>query len=446
MDLLTASWSRLAVTGALLSVLGTVPLVAGTTASVGVEGGGMTRVSVSDSEAQAVGESRYQAISADGRRVAFTSGAANLVSGDTNGRIDVFVRDVATGRTTRASVSSSEAQGDRSSGDGAPSISADGRYVAYTSRATNLVAQDTNGTLDVFVRDLDAGTTRRVSVTNHGRQSNGPSQDPFLTASGGRVAFRSEAMNLVRHDTNRASDIFVRNLTTRTTRRVSVSSREHQGNCGSFNGGGMSRRGRFVVFSSCASNLVRDDTNRAFDVFVRDRATGTTRRVSVGGSEAQAKGFSGETTTISSDGRYVAFNSDAANLVRGDTNRDSDVFLRDRRRGTTERVSIGNGGVQARGFSHEPAVSSDGRYVAFSSSAPNLAAGTGQVYQIYLRDRLNHTTVAVSTNENGAPGNGFSETPVISPVGRYIAFSSLSSDLVPNDTNEQEDVFLRDLG
>ncbi len=181
-------------------------------------------------------------------------------------------------------------------------------------------------------------------------------------------------------------------------------------------------------------------------MFVRDRATGTTRRVSVGGSEAQAKGFSGETTTISSDGRYVAFNSDAANLVRGDTNRDSDVFLRDRRRGTTERVSIGNGGVQARGFSHEPAVSSDGRYVAFSSSAPNLAAGTGQVYQIYLRDRLNHTTVAVSTNENGAPGNGFSETPVISPVGRYIAFSSLSSDLVPNDTNEQEDVFLRDLG
>jgi Tol biopolymer transport system component len=201
-----------------------------------------------------------------------------------------------------------------------------------------------------------------------------------------------------------------------------------------------------VVFASCAPNLVPHDTNRDFDVFVRDRVTGTTRRISVSSNEGQANDFSGETAAISSNGRYVVFDSWATNLVPGDTNRDSDVFLRDLAKGITERVSVADGGVQATGGSTEPAVSSDGRFVAFSSAAPNLAPGNKQVFDVYVRDRVNDTTRPVATSANGDLGNGSSEAPVITPSGRFIAFSSNSSDLVPEDTNGAEDIFVQDLG
>lgn len=438
------SRSRVVLMGAVLWVLGTAPLVAGVDAASGAGGGGLTRESVTNSGAQAAGDSRFSSISADGRLVAFTSEAANLVAGDTNRTSDVFVRDRVDGTTTRVSLSSNETQGNRSSGE-VPSISADGRFVAFASRATNLVPRDTNRTVDVFVRDLKLGTTRRVSVSSHGRQANHGGVNPFITASGGSVAFGSDASNLTPHDTNGSIDVFVRNLATRTTRRVSVSSREVQGRCGSFLGG-VSLHGRYVVFGSCAANLVLHDTNRNFDVFVRDRVRGTTRRVSVSSTEAQGRGFSGETSTISITGRYVAFSSLAANLVRGDTDRDSDVFLRDRTRGTTERVSVAGGGTQANGGSVEPAVSTDGRFVAFTSAATNLAPGSKQAFSIYVRDRLKNITLPVATNASGARGNADGEAPVMTPSGRFISFSSNSSDLVPNDTNGHEDVFVRDLG
>lgn len=410
-------------------------------AAVGVT----TRVSVGGAGVQAIGKSVSPAVSADGRYVAFLSGSSNLVAGDTNRVWDVFVRDQWTGTTERVSVSSAEVQGNRHSRESVPAISADGRYVAFTSRATNLVPGDTNGKFDVFVRDRVAGTTRRVSVNSHGTQSNGFSQDPALSRDGRVVVFASTASNLVRGDTNRYIDVFVRNRTTGTTRRVSVNSKEAQGNLASFVPA-MSAGGRYVAFGSSSSNLVRGDTNRRTDVFVRDRVAGTTRRVSVSSNGAQGNDLSGENIAMSGNGRYVAFSSMASNLVGADTNRTSDVFVRDRRLGTTRRVSVASDETQANGYSFTPALSGDGRYVAFASASSNLVGTTEmRPYDVFVRDRLTGTTRLVSAGQDGELGNAGSLTPSMSRDGRYLAFESLSSNLVSGDTNDKEDVFVQQL-
>jgi Tol biopolymer transport system component len=331
-----------------------------------------TRVSVSSHEAQGNEGSFAPAISADGRYVAFDSYASNLVRGDTNGVGDVFVRDLATGTTARVSLNSHETQGNDHS-DG-PAISADGRHVAYVSIASNLAPGDTGGFWDVFVRDRSAGTTRQVSVSSHEVPGNDDSGGPAISANGRYVAFDTLASNLVKGDTNAAYDVFVRDLATGTTRRVSVDSHEVQGDAPSADPA-ISAGGRFVAFASDA-HLVGGDTGEIGDVFVRDRATGTTHRVSVSSHEIQGNGHSGS-PVISADGRYVAFSSAATNLVRGDTNGTVDLFVRDRLAGTTRRVSeVGFG----------PTVSADGRYVAFSSDASDLVPGdTNGFADVFLR-------------------------------------------------------------
>jgi Tol biopolymer transport system component len=390
------------------------------------------------------GYSRAPSISANGRFVAFESEASNLVLDDTNRALDVFVRDLASGTTSRVSVSSREVEGNRGSGEGATSISGQGRYVAFASRASNLVRRDTNRSLDVFVRDRVKGTTRRVSVSSSGRQSNDGSQNPAISADGRFVAFVSWASNLVPGDTNNSIDVFVRNLVTGTTTRPSVSSREIQGNHNSFSPA-ISAHGRYVAFPSVASNLIRRDTNRNFDVFVRDRAAGTTRRVSVSTKEAEGRGFSGNDTApaISPGGRYIAFASLARNLVPGDTNRDSDVFVRDRAAGTTRRVSIDSEEAQGFGYSYAPSISGqNGRYVAFASTAALVTDEGNGGYDVFVRDRMNGTTHAVSVSTTGAV-SGSSDSPAISRSGGKVAFTSTASDLTAGDTDDVEDVFLR---
>ena len=395
-------------------------------------------------------DSLAPAISADGRYVAFFSYDDLLAVGGESLLVhsDVYLHDRLTGAVERVSVSSNEVQGNSFSYG--PALTPDVRYVGFSSYATNLVPGDTNGPYpighDVFVRDRQTGTTERVSVGAGGAQSNGDSFVPSLSDDGRYVAFQSDGGNLVPGDTNAVTDIFVRDRVGGTTERVNLDSSGAQAN-GASSIPFLSADARYVVFASDATNLVVGDTNAVRDIFVRDRQTGTTERVSVDSSGAQANSFS-YAGPISADGRYVAFASNASNLVAGDSNGVLDSFVRDRQTGTTERVSVSSGGAEGNGDAVAPAISSDGRQVAFQSESDNLVAGdTNGRWDMFLRDRLTGTTERVSVASNGAQGNADSgiQGPAISADGRYVAFDSLAS-FVEADANSWNDVYVRDRG
>src|SRR5438067_1693678 len=286
-----------------------------------------------------------------------------------------------------------------------PSISADGRFVAFDSRATNLVPGDTNGRSDLLGHDRQTWITERMSVDGAGNQGNSDSDRPLISANGRFVAFNSRSTNLVPGDTNGTSDVFVHDRQTGTTERVSVDNTGNQGNGGS-GVVAISADGRFVAFVSTATNLVPGDTNGVLDVFVHDRQTGTTERVSVDSAGNQGNGGSA-VFAISADGRFVAFVSSATNLVPGDTNGGQDVFVHDRRTGTTERVSVDSAGTESNGSSERPAISADGRFVAFWSSATNLVTGdTNGTSDVFVHDRGAPATVTttVSFDAPAPPG------------------------------------------
>ena len=411
--------------------------------------GDTTRVSVDSSGVQGNSYSSYlnlPSISASGRWVAFESGASNLVSGDTNGYWDIFVRDTQANTTTRISVDSSGVQGNEPSLS--PSISADGRYVAFVSVASNLVSGDTNGMIDVFVRDTQTNSTTRVSLDSNGVEGNADSYDNShnvlsISADGRYIAFVSDASNLVSGDTNVKYDVFLRDTQTNTTTRVSVDSSGMEGN--SFSAlPSISADGRYVAFVSGASNLVSGDTNGKNDVFVRDTQTNTTTRVTFASDGAQGNSHS-IYPSISADGRYIAFMSDASNLVSGDTNGKSDVFLLDTQTNSTTRVSVDSSGVQGNSPSAFPSISADGRYVAFVSNASNLVNGDTNVKtDVFVRDTQTNSTTRVSLNSSGVQGNSDSEYPTISADGHYVAFMSEASNLVSGDTNGSSDVFVHE--
>jgi len=403
----------------------------------------ITRVSVDSAGNQGNSGSASNSISADGRFVAFTSDASNIVPGDTNNNNDIFVRDTLTNTTTRVSVDSAGNQGNSESYSA--SISADGRFVAFESLASNIVPGDTNSSYDIFVRDTLTNTTTRVSVDSAGNQGNSNSDGASISADGRFVAFTSDASNIVPGDTNSSRDIFVRDTLTNTTTRVSVDSAGNQGN-GNSNSASISADGRFVAFTSGASNIVPGDTNNRNDIFVRDRLTNTTTNVSV--DSAGNQGNNGSfTTSISADGRFVAFASSASNIVPGDTNNRNDIFVRDRLTNTTTNVSVDSAGNQGNSASFTPSISADGRFVAFASSAFNLVPGdTNSTGDIFVRDTLTNTTTRVSVDSAGNQGNSDSTSASISANGRFVAFGSNSSNLVPGDTNNTRDVFVSDIG
>ena len=400
------------------------------------------RVSVSSAEAQASGGSYHPSISADGGFVAFSSDATNLVPGDTNVRLDIFVRDRQLGTTERVSVDSA---GLESNGHSQlPCISSDGRYVVFGSSAGNLVAGDTNATSDIFLRDRQLGTTERVNVSSAGAQANSISGDyrPAISADGRFVAFQSRASNLVPGDTNSVADAFVRDRQLGTTERVSVSTAGAEGDAGC-QYVAISSDGRYVAFDSLATDLAGADTNGVQDVFVRDRQLGVTECVSVTPAGSKGNGVS-VYPAISSDGRYVAFYSEASDLVPGDTNAWGDIFVRDRLLGTTVRVSVGPGGVQGNGNCAFASISADGRYVGFNSFSTNLVAGdTNVTGDAFVHDRQLGTTLRVSVGQAGAQGNDLCFTSSISADGRCVAFQSRASNLVASDTNALDDVFVR---
>ena len=333
-----------------------------------------------------------------------------------------------------------------------PAISARGRYVAFASQATNLVQGDTNQNLDVFVHDRRTGTTERVSLGLGGAQGNGASSDldyPAISADGRYVAFSSDADNLVRGDTNEATDVFVRDRWTGTTDRVSLGRGGAQGDDASgFYPGDVdiSADGRLVAFASFASNLVQGDTNFEQNVFVRDRRTGRTEAVSLG-----KKFLTGSQPAISADGRYVAFFGGTEFVFgMGDVSVRGGVFVRDRRTGRAIRVDVGPGGgcdptgEQLGGGGGEPSLSADGRFVAFSCDADSLVPGDANgTLDVFVRDRRTGTTELVSLGGRSAQANGPSSSPSISADGLSVAFSSEATNLVPRDTNGVVDIFVR---
>ena len=322
-------------------------------------------------------------LSGDGRYAAFESDASNLVPGDTNKSRDIFVRDTQTGTTTRADVASDGTQANTSTdiyGTASAAISG-GRYVAFWSWATNLVPGDTNGYPDVFVHDMQTGTTSRVSVASNGTQANGASDSEAaaLSSDGRYVAFESDASNLVSGDTNNAGDIDVYDTQTGTTSRVSVASNGTQANSYS-TWPAISGNGRYVAFESAASNLVPGDTNKANDIFVHDMQTGTTVRVSVASNGTRATpgqpyGYGSEFPVISDDGRYIGFTSESTNLVSGDTTRSRTSLSTTCRPARPARERHQQRRPVDRHIGALAALSGDGSYVSFSSDASNLVPG-----------------------------------------------------------------------
>jgi Tol biopolymer transport system component len=347
------------------------------------------RVSVASDGTQGNADvSGLPVLSPDGRYVAFASYATQLVPGDTNGHLDVFVRDRELGTTSLVSVASDGSQGNaQSGGQFGLAISDDGRFVAFPSLANQLVTGDTNALYDVFVRDRQLGTTVRASVTSAGTQGAGASYEPSISGDGRYVAFQSFAPDLVPGDTNAVNDVFVRDRQLGTTVRASVDSAEGQVEATSVDAS-ISGDGRYVGFYSWSAMLVPGDTNGIGEAFVRDLVAGTTERVSVSTSGAEGNNLSGP-AVLSAGGRYVTFDSYSTNLVPGDTNGFVDVFVRDRLLGTTERVSVDSAGVQADGYTSSTSISSDGRYVAILADAQNLVpADTNGLLDQFVHDRL----------------------------------------------------------
>ncbi|MBI5433774.1 MAG: PD40 domain-containing protein [Planctomycetes bacterium] len=404
-----------------------------------------TRVSVSSLGAQANGNSLFAAISGDGRYVAFASDATNLAAGFVNGNGDIFVKDVQTGLTSIVSTASNGVYGN--DGSYQPCLSADGHHVGFTSFATNLVSGDTNGVEDVFARDLTTGVTTRVSVASGGAQANGSSSAPTISADGRFVAFFSNASNLVAGDTNSASDVFVHDRQSGITSRVSLDSAGAQGD-GQSAVPTISSDGRYVAFRSHSTNFVANDLNNEPDNFVHDTVTGTTMLVSADPNGAPGNGGSWDRPVISPDGRYVAFSSSASNLVGGDVNGADDVFVRDVQTGLVTRVSVDSTGAEGNAESAQGLVSAGGRYVTFSSLATNLVPGdTNAASDCFVHDTLTGLTTRVNVSAAGVQA---ATSPVgsmawsVSDDGRFVVLHSDATDLVGGDTNGKFDVFVRD--
>ncbi|EKF85510.1 Ig-like domain-containing protein [Methanobacterium formicicum] len=394
------------------------------------------------------GYSYEPSISADGHYIAFSSNANNLIDNDTNYCSDIFVRDRLLNITERISISNTGEEGNGDSYE--PSISSDGRYVTFTSYASNLVSNDVNGYRDVFVRDRLLNVTQRLSVSSTGEEGNGDSYEPSISSDGCYVTFYSYASNLVENDTNGVNDIFVYNRLLKTIKLISISFNGEEANSDSYEPF-ISTDGNFIVFTSYASNLVENDTNDASDVFVFHQKLNTIKRVSVSFDDGNGNNDSFE-PCISSDGRYIAFSSFTSNLVENDTNI-RDVFIFDQISGVTERVSISNADEKSIENNYNPSISGDGRYVAFVSGNTKPAVSKSlssfenedEIVDIFVCDLWSKITRKITISSTGEEANANSEDPVISGNGQYVAFRSYATNLVQGYDNDYGNIFVHDI-
>jgi len=391
------------------------------------------RVSVGSDGTQADSFSQAPAVSADGRYVAFVSGASNLGAGLSWNENLVYVRDRGTGKTECVSVSSDGSPANGGCGDSA--ISADGRYVAFDSIATNLDPEGMNQTFNVFVHDRSTGKTWCLNTSPWGTLGNGMSESPSMSADGRRVAFASNSTGLGVEVTGRVN-LYVYDLRSGQKRLVT---RSWQG--GTPNGDShvpaISANGRFVAFQSDARNLV-PGSSTPYGVYVSDLLTGRTERVGVapGGQDMHADGAS-----ISDDGRYVAFHGQGETFL-------GRIYIRDRLTKKTILASRGWSADQTPRDSVVAKISGNGRYVAFSSTTVDSPNGVRPGdWRLFVRDLDLNRTSRVDVTSDGAPANGDSGplgSLAISADGRYIAFSSQATNLVAGDTNGTDDIFVRD--
>ncbi|MCC6545513.1 MAG: hypothetical protein IT392_13635, partial [Nitrospirae bacterium] len=403
-------------------------------------------VSYDDAGVQAAWPSRTgyrNCLSTDGRLIAFSS-QWSLMAADGDTISDVYVRDRAVQTLELVSVSSSAIKGNAASTCG--DITPDGRYVSFSSDAFNLVTPDTNGAPDVFVRDRITGQTRRVSVGDVGQQGSagGGSFGGSMSADGRFVVFWSFATNLTPGDTNNTSDVFLYDQTLGTA--VCLSAGLGSGTGNAISGDPViSADGRCVAFGSSASNLVVGDANGFSDGFVYDRLSGSLSILTLTNGGGSSNSHSG-VDCISADGRFVGFVSGATNLVTGDTNNRPDVFVRDRTLGTTSRVSVSSSGVQGDLESSRARISANGRFIAFESAAKNFFVGDGNGWDIFIHDAWLHTTTLVSQSTTGVHANNQCLRPSISPDGTCVAFDSDANNLIQGgDTNSfTTDVMVRE--
>ncbi|MFH9421582.1 TolB family protein [Streptomyces sp. NPDC017529] len=417
-----------------------------TAVAEGVAAPATQRVSVAADGTQGNGFSGDPRLSANGRFVAFSSDATNLGPADTNGRQDVYVKDLRTGKVDLVSVGSDGTQGNALSG--APEISADGRYVAFYSSASNLVAGDTNGEGDVFVHDRRTGRTTSPTA-GAGTSPYGFGVQNFAVSGSGRyLAFGSYRADLVPGDTNERLDVFVHDVQKGTTKRVSVASDGSQAD-GPSGFPSLSADGRRVSFTSTATNLT--PAGPGFrrpppqdPMYVHDLGTGRTSVASLS-SEDAVVGVS-PFPRLSPDGRYAIFEAVAADVVPDDTNGTYDVFARDLERGTTRLLSRAHDGAQGNGWSADGRLSADNRWLFFSAMASNLVPGdTNGQADGFVRDLRTGRVERINVGADGAQSDSWTNEITPDATGRLASFDSRDNELVPGDTNDTGDVFVRRL-
>jgi hypothetical protein len=416
-----------------------IVVMAGTAAAQVIE-----RVSVSSDEVEANGDSIspvYDGVSEDGRFVVFESDATNLVPADGNGLRDVFVRDRLLGTTIR--VSEAWSGGDATGESIYPSISEDGRWIAFSSDAPDLVVDDTNAAQDVFVYDRTTGQVSRVSMGWDGSEGNGDSRTPSISGDGRYVAFRSGATNIVPGSMTVSKSIYVRDLQTGDNELVSETWDGFQESGGSWYPH-ISADGRHVAFISNSTDLVSFDDNEVNDVFMRDLDLGVNSMIGV-----DIDGEAGNSNTggfgISADGRYAGFFSNASDLLPPgeDTNAAQDAFVRDLDLGVTERVSVNSSGSQANAGSGPATLDSSGRYAAFHSEATNLVDGDDNIAtDIFGHDRATGISTLLTITAAGVQSDNNSTNPTLSGDGCFVAFNSVATNLVAQDANGFQDVFI----
>ncbi len=399
-----------------------------------------TIVSVRSNGDPAQGGSVDPSMDAEGRYVAFTSNASNLVAGDQNGVQDVFVHDRQNGSVTLISQNSVGDEGN--DGSFAPHVNADGTHVAFATDANNFGLADTNNARDVFLKTM-GGNPQRISENWNGGSANGDSFMPFVSADARYVCYATDASNVSVWDVNGYTDVYVRDTLAATTECLSVDAGGTINSNGDSTLPSISRDGRYAVFCSEASNLISGDGNGVADVFLRDRQQGTTFRVSYGQFGVEANGPSAN-PMISEDGRFVVFVSEADNLVPNDNNGTWDVFVYERGVGI-RLVSKSTTGTQASDTCNgTPQISKDGRFVTFESRADNLVPqDTNGQWDIFVHDLVRGITHRANLGPLVAQANGTSSKPSISDDGRVVIWASFASNLVDLDVNGSTDIFSR---
>lgn len=404
-----------------------------------------TRVTVSSSERQTNNWTEFGSISANGRLVVFDGPVTNLDRHDTRPDYDVYLRDRRSGTTRLVSLGLGGAKGNSESRDA--QISGGGRFVVFLSFAGNLTRDPVQRglTSHVFVRDLRTRTNELITVAPNGQPATGGGAwDPEISTDGRYVTFEGFWSNLTRPRAQRnRNHVYFRDRRHDVTKLVSIGRHGRPANHVSMSAA-LSPGGHFVAFSSRATNLVARDHDKQWDVFIRNMRRGVTHLVSVGLGGRSGNHDSVE-ASVSRHGRLVAFRSRASDLVPHDTNGAADVFVRNMRTGVTRRVSVGPHGVQANGPSkYPPEVSANGRYVAFNSAANNLVRGdTNGRIDVFVRDRARQITRRVSVGPGSRQATGPSMLYDITPNGRHILFDSDSNNLARRDTNRRADIFVR---